>query len=109
MSTIREYIRAEMEFNGMQCSDVLMDGTALAADLEGSSLDDSLTSANLLPARKVLALMIRRILAAPDVSEGSYSAKWDREKVSQLHATLCQETGLVNTLAPQVKDLSNLW
>ncbi len=108
MITIREFLKAKLNRYGIDASDNEMEVATIDAGVAGDYTTAPYEAENATAPKKALVFMVRDILAQPDVSEGEYSANWDRSSVQKLHDSLCREIGLENT-QPTVQDLSNIW
>lgn len=78
---------------------------------QGADPVGELTPASIRVAKQVIVAAIPELLLAPDISQGDFSRKFDRNAVIAYYGMLCDELGLENKLTPQPKvvDRSNLW
>lgn len=63
-----------------------------------------------------IATLLPTMLMKPDVSEGGYSEKWDKNALKLYYSILCRELGIDDVIAaaeavpvPTVQDRSDLW
>lgn len=77
----------------------------------GESPASELTEASLTVAKRVIVSVIPELLLVPDVSQGDYSHKLNKDAVITYYGMLCDELGEENKLAPQpkVRNKSNYW
>lgn len=110
--SISDYIRTRLIRLGIELSDVEL--FALQIKHMGSnSLSDALSRENVNASDVAMISYIRDILLMPDISEGGYSVKFDRESVIKWYNLEVQRLGLGNdpnyTLAAKIRDASNRW
>lgn len=66
-------------------------------------------TADVLTAKKALCKEIALLLPLQNVSEGSMSLSYNWDAIKKWYAEVSQQVGLNNTLAPKVKNKSNIW
>jgi len=80
--------------------------------LNSIAVDEVYSADNAEKASKALYSIIPELLAMPDITEGGFSMKFNREGILAYYSLLCKELGLENKLAvkqPKVKNKSYLW
>jgi hypothetical protein len=89
--------------------------TADDSTLEKALIDQEVTGSDTYVKDNATAIdqcaieVLQGILSTPDVSEGGYSVKYDRDAVKARLSYLLDKNGLSNSLTPKVKDASNRW
>ena len=108
MATIQEYIQAKLIRYRIALSDVEI--SALIID-QGLNPIDEYTLENSTSAKTVIVRVVPELLLRPDITEGGYSEKWDRDGILAYYSLLCKEIGLVDELnaVPTLKNVSYLW
>jgi hypothetical protein len=109
---ISEYLNSRLIRLGIELSDVELAALQIK-HMNGVSLDDALDSVNIDISDKACLNYIRDILLMPDISEGGYSVKFDRDAVVKWYNFEVQRLGLGRnpnfSLSPKVRDASNRW
>ena len=108
MATIRAYITAKLARYNIEIQADELDGEIVTQGLTPTS---EFTAGAATPAKRVLLSVIPGLLLQPDITEGGYSMKFDREGVRAFYGLLCAELGEENKLdrQPVVRDRSNAW
>lgn len=108
--TIKEYIVAKLGSFGYSVTDEEITAMELEADI---SFSDSYTGSSsvVIIVKTALSGVIPSLLAAPDITEGGYSVKYDRSGLLQYYNMLYIDLGLDNPLInkPKIKDHSARW
>lgn len=103
ISTNKEYIAASLQ--GMNVSDTDIDLILLKSNLIGADPIDVYACDNAVYNR--MSVVLKAMLQ--NVSESDYSVSWNIESVKMYYATLCQELGKPNVIAPKIKNRSYYW
>lgn len=70
---------------------------------DGVNYDMEICASNKRQVDASIAKFIPKILAMPDVTEGSMSISINRDGLKQYYSFLCNELGIENTLKPKIK------
>lgn len=108
--TISAYITAKLGSFGYSVTVEEITAMELEAGISFSSdYDGSSSVVDIV--KTALAGVIPSLLAAPDITEGGYSVKYDRTGLVQYYDMLCIDLDIENTLItkPKIKDHSNRW
>ena len=95
---------------------IAIEAAEAAALLAEQGLSDTAEygAGNAQAVKLAIATLLPTMLMKPDVSEGGYSEKWDKEAIKLYYSILCRELGIENVIeaaipVPTVQDRSNLW
>lgn len=105
---LADYIKAKLRRFHLRMDDAELN--VLLAGL-GESPASELTETSMVVAKRVIVSAIPELLLVPDVSQGDYSHKLNKDAVVKYYGMLCDELGVENKLTPQpkVRDKSNYW
>lgn len=108
MATIREYIQAKLERYNIDLPEAELDALLIDSDLVGT---DPYSTAAAKPIKLAIVKCIPELLLQPDITEGGYSRKLDKDAVIAFYSLLCKELGVENQLTPKptLKNISNRW
>lgn len=103
--TVSEYIVSEFSEFGVKLSDNTLNSLLIDNGI------DSNTEYSSVIAKKVITGYIPKLLLKPQVSEGDYSVKYDRDGIIAYYNILCGELGIENKLnpKPKIRNMSNRW
>ena len=103
--TVSEYIVSEFSEFGVKLSD-----NTLNALLIDNGIDSN-TEYDPTIAKKVIAGYIPKLLLKPQMSEGDFSIKYDRDSIISYYNVICGELGIENKLnpKPKIRNMSNRW
>lgn len=105
---LADYIKTKLRRFHLSMDDAELN--VLLAGL-GESPASELTETSMVVAKRVIVSAIPELLLVPDVSQGDYSHKLNKDAVVKYYGMLCDELGVENKLTPQpkVRDKSNYW
>lgn len=106
MATLKAVITAKLQRFGADISDAEMSAFLTDAGVDG---DAEYTSNSQKTMKKALVRIIPEILAMPDVSEGGFSLKLDRNGLKAYLSTLSNELGVADQSKTVFKNISNRW
>lgn len=95
--TLRDYISSKLASLGASPSEADFVDMALTLDIT-----EEATEATIAEAEKAIALLIPQLIARPDVSEGGFSMRMNRQALSEYYSSLCKKHGLYNQLVKRV-------
>ena len=108
MATVQEFIQSKLSRFGILLTDTEITILLTDNDLVGTDLYSSDKRIVLLTA---VAGVIPELLLKPDITEGGYSEKWNRDGILAYYSLLCKELGIDNLLIPNptLTNISDRW
>lgn len=106
--TTRDYLSANISGFVSYLPPAIIDGALVSV---GADPDANFTQSDRQKVDLALLEIIPKLLLTPDVTEGGYSVKYDRNAISQYYRFLCEKLGVENKLErkPTIRDASDLW
>ena len=108
MATVQEFIQSKLSRFGILLTDTELTILLADNDLVGTDLYSSDKRIVLLTA---VAGVIPELLLKPDITEGGYSEKWNRDGIMAYYSMLCKELGIDDLLnpGPTLENISDRW
>lgn len=109
MATVAEVIERKLAKLHIDLDQTQLDELEVDFDL---NMGAAYSKANATQVKKALLQLISDLLAMPDVTEGGFSLKYNREGVSAYLSSLREELGITivqTATVPTVTDKSYLW
>lgn len=106
--TLAEFISSKLKSFRLQITNEELE---VSIEALGGESDSPLTASTMLIAKKVIVSVIPELLLTPDISQGDFSQKFDRNAIMAYYSFLCEEIGEENKLSrqPRIYDASNRW
>lgn len=104
--TNREIITAKVQSFGLDLDEVELKGLLVDHDVDGVAEYDKVWKE---PVKKLLLEYLSTILARPDVKEGGYEVKWDRDGVATYIARLETDLGLFTKPTIVISSAEDMW
>ena len=107
-----DYLNARLVRLGIEISEIEL--TAISIQIMPDvQLGDIINTDNIRKSDKVCLSTIKDILLAPDIQEGGFSIKYDKDALTKWYNSEVQRLGLGNdptySLTPKIRDASNFW
>jgi len=108
MATIREVITSTLQRYHIELSEAELDAKLI---LQGLNPTDAFNPSADRPMKLAIVSVIPELLLAPDVQEGDYAVKFDRNAIMRYYSLLCQELGVEDKLnpKPKIRNRSRRW
>lgn len=103
---VQDYIRDKFQSLGVQLSGAEMLELSLSNSLP---LTDEVSESNLDAVNVAIAGVIPSVLARPDVSEGGFSLRVNREAIMSYYSFLCRKYNIEENILGTISDASDSW
>jgi len=110
---VSDYLNSKLIRLGIELSDVEIAVLNIKYIIPITAPDSVLDQNNIALVDKACLYQVRDLLLAPEIVEGGYSIKYDKESVTKWYNSEVHRLGLSNniefSLAPKIRDASNYW
>ncbi|MFB5946121.1 DUF6706 family protein [Albibacterium profundi] len=109
MATVGEFLKIKLSKFDVEVADTELELMFLESD---TNLDTEITPEVMIETKKALVKFIPELLLVPEVSEGEFKIKFDRDGILAYYRILCKELGVDDGLSgdtPTVTFIGDRW